>query len=229
LNEDVSPRKRVLLVDDHALFREGLAMIIAGQPDMEVVGEAGDGLEAIVKTEELRPDLVLLDIQMPGLDGLEAARQIKSKQPETVVVMLTVRDDEEKLFQAIKNGAQGYLLKNMHSRELIVMLRAALAGEAAITPRLAGRMLDEFRRLSDTARRAPDEAASEVPEEAVELSPRELEVLALVAQGLTDKEIATALSLSVHTVKTHLRSILGKLHVSGRREAARLAKARKLV
>jgi len=227
---ETAPR-RVLLVDDHALFREGLGMIIGGQPDLEVVGEAGDGLEAIVKTAELNPDLVLLDIQMPGCDGLEAARRIKQSHPDIVIVMLTVRDDEEKLFEAIKNGAQGYLLKNMHSHELIDMLRAALAGEAAIPPRLAGRMLEEFRRLSavpgpDESREKPSRAASE---EAAELSPRELDVLALVAQGLTDKEIAHSLSLSVHTVKSHLRNILAKLHVSGRREAARLARRKGLV
>lgn len=212
---------RVLLVDDHALFREGLAMIVAAQPDMQVVGEASDGLEAIVKAAALKPDLALLDIQMPGCDGLEAARQIKKARPETVIVMLTVRDDEEKLFQAIKNGAQGYLLKNMHANELVAMLRAALAGEAAITPRLAGRMLEEFRRLSTQAPATDGEN--------VELSPRELDVLAQVAQGRTDKEIAASLSLSVHTVKTHLRSILGKLQVGGRREAARLARAKGLV
>lgn len=214
-------RTRVLLVDDHALFREGLALILASQSDFEVVGEASDGLEAVLKAGALEPDLVLLDIQMPGYDGLEAARQIKKNRPETVVVMLTVRDDEEKLFQAIKNGAQGYLLKNTNSKELVTMLRAAIAGEAAITPRLAGRMLEEFRRLSE---REPAPV-----EEPVDLSPRENEVLAQVALGLTDKEIAAALSLSVHTVKTHLRNILSKLQVSGRREAARLAKARKLV
>lgn len=212
---------RVLLVDDHALFREGLAMIVAAQPDMQVVGEASDGLEAIVKAAALKPDLALLDIQMPGCDGLEAARQIKKARPETVIVMLTVRDDEEKLFEAIKNGAQGYLLKNIHANELVAMLRAALAGEAAITPRLAGRMLEEFRRLSTQAPATDGEN--------VELSPRELDVLAQVAQGRTDKEIAASLSLSVHTVKTHLRSILGKLQVSGRREAARLARAKGLV
>ena len=224
-------RRRVLLVDDHALFREGLGMIIASQPDLEVVGEAGDGLEAIVKAAELTPDLVLLDIQMPGCDGLEAARRIKQSNPGIVIVMLTVRDDEEKLFEAIKSGAQGYLLKNMHSQELIAMLRAALSGEPAITPRLAGRMLEEFRRLSalsrqDDARQKKSPASAG---EAIELSPRELEVLALVAQGLADKEIAHTLSLSVHTVKSHLRSILAKLQVSGRREAARLAKEKGLM
>lgn len=212
---------KVLLVDDHALFREGLGMIISNQPDMEVIGEASDGLEATVKAEELRPELILMDIQMPGMSGIEAAQKIKQKVPETTIVMLTVRDDEEKLFEAIKHGAQGYLLKSMHSSELVAMARRALAGEVAIPPRLAGQMLDEFRRLS---RLAPRER-----EGVEELSTRELEVLKLVASGKTDKEIAVALSLSIHTIKTHMRSILSKLQVDGRKEAARTARNKGLM
>jgi DNA-binding NarL/FixJ family response regulator len=207
---------KVLLVDDHTLFREGLAMIICSQPDMEVIGEASDGLEATVKAVELRPELILMDIQMPGMGGIEAAQKIKQKVPETTIVMLTVRDDEEKLFDAIKHGAQGYLLKSMHSEELVTMTRRALAGEVAIPPHLAGLMLDEFRRLS---RLAPRER-----EGVEDLSTRELEVLKLVASGNTDKEIAVALSLSIHTIKTHMRSILSKLQVSGRKEAAQTAR-----
>jgi len=187
---------------------------------MVVVGEAGDGLEAVHKALDLRPDLILMDIQMPGMDGIEATHQIKKELPSTTVVILTVRDDEEKLFEAIKSGAQGYLLKTMQSADLIDMLRRALAGEVAIPPRLAGQMLEEFRRLSQFA---PHER------ENTELSPRELEVLNQVALGKTDKEIAVALSLSVNTIKTHLRNILSKLHVSGRKEAARLAKDKGLV
>jgi DNA-binding NarL/FixJ family response regulator len=215
-------RIRMLLVDDHILFREGLAGIIASQPDMEVIGEASDGLEAIVKAEELRPDLVLMDIKMPGVDGLEATRQIKLKLPDTRVVMLTVRDDDEQLFEAIKNGAQGYLLKNIRSRELLEMLRGAMQGEAAISPHLAGRMLEEFRRLSRVV--PPD-----LDDEQRLLTPREQEVLGLVAQGMADKEIASALQISMHTVKTHLRNILSKLQVTSRHEAARLAKHKGLV
>jgi DNA-binding NarL/FixJ family response regulator len=206
----------VFLVDDHALFREGLAGIIASQPDMEVVGEAADGLEAVVKAKELAPDLVLMDIQMPGLDGLEAARQIKKELPEVRIVMLTVRSDDEKLFAAIKNGAQGYLLKDIRSREMLEMLRGALRGEAAISPQLAGRMLEEFRRMS---LQMPEGAPEEVT-----LTQREQDVLSLVAKGAADKEIAEQLSLSLHTVKTHMRNILTKLQVGSRREAARVAR-----
>ena len=213
---------RILLADDHALFREGLAGILAAQPDFEVVGEASDGLEAIVKAQELKPDLVLMDIQMPGCDGLEATRYIKKDLPDTIVVVLTVRDENEKLFEAIRQGAQGYILKNINSRDLVGMLRGALRGEAAISPVLAGHMLEEFRRLSQNAPSCDDEPSAC-------LTVREQEVLSLVALGLSDKEIAGKFSLSLHTVKTHLRNILSKLHVSSRREAARLAKSRGLV
>jgi DNA-binding NarL/FixJ family response regulator len=215
-------RIRVLLADDHALFREGLAGIIAAQPDFEVVGEAGDGLEALVKAQELVPDLILMDIGMPGCDGLEATRRIKQELPAVTIVMLTVRDEEEKLFEAIKNGAQGYLLKNMRSQEILALLRGAVQGEAAITPALAGRMLEEFRRLSREAPWAPEE-------EDVALTRRELEVLGLVAEGAADKEIAEALCISLHTVKSHIRNILAKLHMSGRSEAARYARHKGLV
>lgn len=213
-------QKRILLVDDHSLFREGLAGIIANQPDFVVVGEAEDGIEAIVKARQLRPDLILMDIHMPGCDGLEATRKIKQEMPDVAIVMLTVRDEEEILFEAIKAGAQGYLLKNIHSGEMLAMMRAALRGEAAISPPLAGRMLDEFRRLS---RLLPDDL-----DEDIALTIRERDVLSLVASGASDKEIAEQLSLSLNTVKTHMRNILSKLHVSNRREAARLARQKGL-
>ncbi len=210
---------RVLLADDHALFREGLAGIISTQPDMAVVGEAGDGLETIVKANELKPDLVLMDIQMPGCDGLEATLKIKKELPKTVVVVLTVREEEEKLFEAIKSGAQGYLLKSIRSRELLDMLRGAMRGEAAISPTLAGQMLEEFRRIS---RQIPKDNQ----DKPVDLTNREQEVLSLVARGLSDKQIAAQLTISLHTVKSHLRNILSKLQVNSRREAAWLAKSK---
>jgi DNA-binding NarL/FixJ family response regulator len=212
---------RVLLADDHALFREGLAGIINAQPDFRVVGEASDGLEVFVKTQELKPDLILMDVQMPGMDGLEATRQIKQVLPATVIVMLTVRDDDEKLFQALKNGAQGYLLKDIPSKEMLAMLRGALKGEAALSPALAARVLAEFRRLSAGGIAAQEDDSG--------LTEREQQVLAQVAQGATDKEIAEALFISLNTVKTHMRNILSKLQVSSRREAARVAKNKGLV
>ncbi|MDD2694303.1 MAG: response regulator transcription factor [Anaerolineales bacterium] len=213
---------RILLADDHALFREGLAGILAAQPDIEVVGEASDGLEAVVKALELKPDLVLMDIQMPGIDGIEATRQIKKDLPQTTIVMLTVRDDEQKLFEAIKCGAQGYLLKNIRSREMLEMVRSAARGEAALSPALASHVLEEFRRLSQQL--PPDGLG-----EADALTQREQEVLGHVAMGASDKEIAAAMSLSLHTVKSHMRNILSKLQVNNRRAAARLAKHKGLI
>lgn len=214
-------RMRVLLADDHALFREGLAGIIASQPDMQVVGEANDGLEAFVKAQELKPDLILMDVQMPGMDGLEATRQIKQVLPETIIVMLTVRDDDEKLFEALKNGAQGYLLKEIRSQEMLAMLRGAMQGEAALSTALAGRVLAEFRRLSKHGIVNTDDDSG--------LTEREQQVLLKVAEGATDKEIAEALTISLNTVKTHIRNILAKLQVSTRREAAKVAKNKGLV
>lgn len=218
-------RYRVLLADDHALFCEGLAGIISAQPDMEVVGEASDGLEAVVKAETLRPDLVLMDVQMPALDGIGAARQIRDKLPNAVIVMLTVRDDDEKLFDALKSGAQGYLLKDIQSKEMLAMLRGALKGEAALSPRMAGRVLKEFRRMG--ARLPASEALDD--ESLMDLTRRELETLTLAARGASDKEIAEELVISIHTVKSHMRNILSKLHVNTRREAAKVAKSKGLL
>jgi DNA-binding NarL/FixJ family response regulator len=215
-------RIRVLLADDHALFRDGLAGILNSQPDFEVVGDASDGLEALVKARNLIPDLVLMDIGMPGGDGLEATRRIKQELPAVAVVILTVRDDEDKLFEAIKAGAQGYLLKDIHARTMLEMLRGAVRGEAAITPALAGRMLEEFRRMSQRTAVAP-------AEETLGLTHREQQVLSLVAEGAADKEIAENLCLSLYTVKGHMRNILAKLHARSRHDAARVARDRGLL
>jgi DNA-binding NarL/FixJ family response regulator len=203
----------VLLADDHQLFREGLASILNAQPDFEVVGHAGDGLEVIVKAKELNPDLILMDVTMPGCDGLEATQRMKNDGSEITIVMLTVRDENEKLFEAIKSGAQGYLLKSIRSPELLELLRGAMRGEAAITPMLGGRMLEEFRRMSRSTRQLPNEPA-------IVLTAREQEVLSLVAEGATDQDIAQQLTVSIHTVKTHMRNILSKLHLGHRHEAA---------
>ena len=155
---------------------------------------------------------------MPGMDGIEAVRQVKQVLPETIIVMLTVRSDDELLFEALKNGAQGYLLKEIRSQELLEMLRAAIRGEAAISPTLAGKVLSEFRRLS--------KGGIVANEDDNELTEREQQVLVQASNGATDKEIAAALSISLNTVKTHIRNILAKLHVSTRREAAKVAKSK---
>ncbi len=207
----------VLVVDDHALFREGIVGILNAQPDIQVVGQASDGLEALVMARDLRPDIILMDITMPGMDGIEAARAIKQELPEVRVIMLTVREENDRLFEAIKAGADGYLLKTIRAQQLVDMLRAAQRGEAAITAQLASHMMEEFRRL---ARLAPAPAALD-GEVLNPLTAREREVLALIARGASDREIAEELTVSLYTVKSHVRALLQKLQVASRYEAAR--------
>lgn len=214
---------RVLLVDDHQLFREGLAGLLDAQPDLEVVGQAGDGLEALTLARDLQPALILMDIEMPICDGLEATRLLRSESPQARIVMLTVHDEEEKLFEAIKAGAAGYILKSANSSEFLSSVRGALSGEAPLPPRLAAKLLDEFARL------ATHPAAAEKPDTEPDLTNRELEVLNLVATGATNQDIADQLSISIHTVKSHVRNILSKLHASNRRQAARLARQQGLL
>jgi DNA-binding NarL/FixJ family response regulator len=213
------PRARILLADDHELFRQGLAGLIEGQPDLQVAGQAGDGLEALALAVAERPDLIVMDIKMPICDGLEATRLIRAEWPEARIVMLTVHDDEEKLFEAIKSGAAGYILKNVKSAAFLSGIRSALAGEAVLPPKLALRLLEEFARLTSQ----PAAAAGGTAVNDGNLTLREQEVLALIAEGRTDREIAAELCLSVHTVKSHVRNILTKLHVATRRQAAKWA------
>ena len=210
-------RTRLLLADDHDLFREGLASLINTQSDLEVVGQACDGLEALTLARNLRPDLIVMDIKMPVCDGLEATRLIRAEWPEAHILILTVHDEDEKLFEAIKAGASGYMLKNVGSADFLRGVRGTLAGEATLPSKLAARLVEEFARLAN--RSEPDAP----PSNASDLTPREQEVLNLIATGATDKEIAGQLSLSLHTVKSHVRNILSKLHAANRRQAARLA------
>ena len=205
---------RLLLVDDHALFREGLVNLFRYESDFRVVGEAEDADGALSKARELLPDLVLMDIDLPGADGVAATRKIRAELPEVSVVMLTVHDDTEKLMEAVKAGAEGYLVKNIRSAELLEQLRGVKRGEAAISRRMAARILEEFRR------------PEELPEPEGELTARELEVLELVAARLSNREIAAQLYLSEHTVKNHLKNILAKLHLRSRRQAAAYGVAR---
>ena len=168
---------RILLADDHELFREGLVGLIDAQPDLEVVGQAGDGLEALTLARDLGPDLIVMDIKMPVCDGLEATRLIRDELPEARIVMLTVHDEDEKLFEAIKAGANGYILKDTSSADFLSGVRGALVGEAALPPKLAAHLLDEFARLANR----PEPAAN--VEEMPDLTPREQEVLDLLAIG----------------------------------------------
>ena len=206
---------RVLLVDDHVLFRKGIASILAGRPGLDVVGEASNGFEAQEKARETMPDIILMDIHMPGCSGLEAVATIKREMPHVGIIMLTVSEDEEDLFTAIKNGAQGYLLKNLNPDDLFEMLDTVRRGEAGLTTAMMARVLDEFRR--QPRREDTQQPAQE------QLTPRELEVLQQVAKGATNKAIAETLFISENTVKIHLRNILDKLHLQNRIQAATYA------
>lgn len=212
------PAARILLVDDHALFRDGLARLINDQPDMNVVGQAADGLEAVQLVRDLDPDLIVMDINMPISDGFEATRLIRELDPDAKILMLTIRDEDVTLFEAIKAGANGYLLKNADADEFLEGIGQVLAGEAVLPPKLASRLLAEFARLANQ----PAQPAA--PKEEFGLTSRELDVLNLIADGRTDKEIASALNLSVYTIKSHVRSILSKLHAANRWEAASTAR-----
>ncbi len=202
---------RVVIADDHLLFREGVRRLLEATPDIEVVGEAGSGDAAVRLVEDLAPDVALLDVVMPQHSGIEAARVLKTASPRTRVIILTVHSDDEFLFQAIKAGAMGYLLKDVPSEELIRAIRIVHQGEGLLAPTMAAKMFREFARTMETT------------ELATVLSPltqREGEILKQVAAGLANKEIAARLSISERTVKNHLSNIMEKLHVNSRTQAA---------
>ncbi|MDH5507467.1 MAG: response regulator transcription factor [Anaerolineae bacterium] len=210
---------RILLVDDHELFRTGIAGLLDKQPDLQVVGHAGDGLEAHYRAAALKPDLILMDINMPGVDGLEALQMIKSDLPNTTIIMLTIHDEDEKVFKALRTGAKGYILKNTNSSEFLSMLRNILDGEPALSPKLASRVISEFSRMPSNHPTPPGNGSN-----SINLTIREKEVLSYMSEDLTDKEIAMHLSVSIHTVKSHVRNILTKLKVKNRRAAAQFAR-----
>lgn len=211
---------RVLLVDDHGLFRKGIASILAGERGFEVVGEASDGQQAVERARELMPDVILMDIFMPGGNGLEATRQIKEILPYVKIVMLTVSEEDQNLFEAIKSGAQGYLLKKIEPQELFAMLKGVVQGDAPISRAMAAKILGEFARQTRQAVASSPRAT---------LTAREQEVLELVTHGKSNKEIAAALAITENTVKNHLKNILEKLHLENRVQAATFALRQGLV
>ncbi|MBI4336934.1 MAG: response regulator transcription factor [Chloroflexi bacterium] len=214
----MSERTRVLIVDDHDLFRDGIASLLRAR-GYEVVGEASDGLEAVARARELMPDLVLMDIRMPNMGGLEATRIIKAEFPNVKVVVLTVSDDEVDLFEAIKSGAQGYLLKKLKAEVFFDMIAGVARGEAPISPRMAARILEEFSRQASGGKESRGD---------VGLTDREMEVLKLVARGKSNKEISAELVVAESTVKYHLRNILDKLHLENRAQVIAYAARRGL-
>ncbi len=204
---------RVLIADDHKLFRQGLISLMHTREDLiEVVGEAENGKEAIYLAEQYRPDVILMDIYMPEIDGLQATKEIRSRFPGISVVMLTSSENDEHLFESVRLGASGYLLKSLDADELFDMISGVIQGEAAMTKAMASRLLKGFARHSGSNTQSEEQ-----------LTERELMVLKLVAIGNSNQEIAEELSISINTVKSHLKSILGKLQLDNRTQAAAYA------
>ncbi|MBX5467439.1 MAG: response regulator transcription factor [Firmicutes bacterium] len=209
--ESEREKAKLLLVDDHALFRSGLRAILEQDPDLEVVAEAKDGEEAIRLAEEWMPDLILMDIQMPGMNGLEATRQIKEIMPYVKIVILTASDDDDELlFEAVKAGAQGYLIKHLEPDAFLREVKAHVRGEASISGDVAIKIIRAF-------------SAHDAQPKQSSLTAREIEVLKLVGEGASNREIASRLFISENTVKNHLRNILQKLHFENRVQAAAYA------
>lgn len=208
----VREKVRILLVDDHFLFRRGVEAALESHPHMEVVGEAEDGLEAITLARETMPDIILMDIAMPKCDGLEATRRIKREMPYVKVVMVTVSDDEDNLFEAIKCGAQGYLVKDLRAHQLFDVIEGVMKGEASFSGVIAAKILQEFQRSAENP--------AQIAETTEPLTAREIDVLELVVEGLSNKQIAENLVISESTVKNHLRNILDKLHLQNRVQVA---------
>lgn len=207
---------RVLLADDQALFRRGINAVLTGESDIEVVAEADSGSEAIEQAVDLAPDVVLMDVRMPGIGGIEAARAIKTASPSTAILMLTISDEQDDLYEAVKAGASGYLLKEVSVATVAGAIRNVTQGESFLSPSMASKLLLEFNSMSKREARQSETSLSP-------LTNRETEVLRHVAMGHTNRQIAETLEISENTVKNHVRNILEKLHLHDRMEAAMFA------
>jgi len=213
---------RVLVVDDHALFRRGLQMVLEQEPDIEVVGEASDGAEAVTTAAEMLPDIVLMDVRMPKRGGIDACTSIHETVPSAKIIMLTISDEEVDLYDAIKAGAMGYLLKEISIEEVASAIRAVHGGQSLISPSMASKLLTEF---ASMIKRTDDRQQVPTPR----LTDREMEVLKLVAKGMNNRDIAKQLFISENTVKNHIRNILEKLQLHSRMEAVVYAVREKLL
>ena len=213
---------RVLVVDDHALFRRGLQMVLEQELDIEVVGEASDGAEAVIQATEMLPDIVLMDVRMPKRGGIDACTAIHETVPSAKIIMLTISDEEADLYDAIKAGAMGYLLKEISIEEVASAIRAVHGGQSLISPSMASKLLTEF---ASMIKRTDDRQQVPTPR----LTDREMEVLKLVAKGLNNRDIAKQLFISENTVKNHIRNILEKLQLHSRMEAVVYAVREKLL
>lgn len=219
---------RVLIADDQEIIRHGLALILRNEPDMEVVGLASDGAEAVALAARLQPDVILMDIVMPTLNGIAATLQIVSELPGAGVIILTTYDADDMVFEGVRAGAMCYLLKGAHSDAVLAAIRSVHHGESHLDAGVARKVMDEFRRLSGLAE--PADAGAPADDAVVErLTPREMDVLVLLAEGKTNREIAESLVLSEGTVKNHISKIMGKLHANDRAQILVKAARRKLV
>lgn len=210
----MTDRIRVLIADDHAIVRAGIRLLLDSQSDIEVVGEATDGLGAVKKADELQPDVALIDIGMPGMNGLEATRAIKQAHPNIQVLALTMHENERYFFQVLQNGAVGYVVKGASPEELLIALRAAYRGQAYLCPSLAKKLLDDYIKRVESG---------EEKDSYDELTEREREVLRLIAEGQTGREIAGKLFLSANTVERHRANLMGKLSLHSRAELIKYA------
>ncbi len=210
---------RILIADDHALFRDGLRSLLEAH-GQEVVGEARDGREAVALTWKLKPEVVLMDLTMPNMDGLEATKRLSAELPEVKVLILTAADDDAKLFEAIRSGARGYLLKDLESSEFFELLEGVGRGEPALTPQVARKLLEEFARTEQETKKQDPRALTE----------REREVLELMVRGTTsNRQLAADLGVTENTVKFHMRNILDKLHLHSRAEVVAYALRERIV
>lgn len=207
---------RIVIVDDHDLVRAGLKAMLSSEPDLEIVGEAADGREALTLCRRLRPDLALMDVRMPGMDGLAATREIKRQLPEISVLVLTVHDNEDYMLEAIRAGASGYVLKDAPGQELVTAIQKVLGGEASLSRNLATRLLRQLANETHERREPPDPEREKIVQS---LTPRETEVLKLLAHGHTNRKISEKLFISIGTVKNHVEHIFAKLEVSDRTQA----------